>query len=306
MRSPDRGVIYTAIRKKYVREAQLSAQSVRAFLPDVGIVLFTDCPPKLKGVFDNIVHLTKLNPVPHLDKLICMRDSPFKKTLFLDTDTYVCGPLDGLFELLKDFDIAMALERRYHDILPEGVGVPAAFCEFNQGVVAFRQSDQMKKMLQASLHWAENYYARVGTPTNDQVAMRIGLYFSGLRIATLPQEFNCRFHSFGYLNGKVKILHARIPGGKHTEKNLQTIVGKINREAIPRVFVAGKVYALKRRRFLSVEHTFSKKSATLFRPWRVLCKTLLQRIMKKVERRIQRLVKASTRLMTHLLAMRSE
>jgi hypothetical protein len=49
MRSFDRGVIYTAIGENYVREAQLSARSVRAFLPDTRIVLFTDSPGKTKA-----------------------------------------------------------------------------------------------------------------------------------------------------------------------------------------------------------------------------------------------------------------
>jgi hypothetical protein len=187
-----------------------------------------------------------------------------------------------LFDLLEKFDIAMMLDRRYYDSFPQDAAAPAAFCEFNQGVVAFRQSAQMQKIIQASLDWAEDFYTRTGIPTNDQVSMRIALYSSDLRIASLPHEFNCRFHSFGYLNGKVKILHGRIPGGKHTEANLRTIAQKLNRETIPRVFVAGKVYVLARRYFFAIEHTFPRKSATLFRPWPVLCMALLKRVVRKV------------------------
>jgi len=291
MRSCDRGVIYTAIGENYVREAQLSARSVRTFLPDTRIVLFTDSAPEDKSAFDDVIRLDKLNRGPYLDKFTSFKDSPFRDTLFLDTDTYLCGSPSELFDLLEKFDIAMALDRRYYDSFPEDAAAPAAFCEFNQGVVAFRQSAQMQKMVQASLDWAEDFYTRTGTPSDDQVPMRIALYTSDLRIATLSQEFNCRFHSFGYLNGEVKILHGRIPGGKHTEANLRTIAWKLNKETIPRVFVAGKVYVLARRRFFAIEHTFPRKSATLFRPWSVLCTALLKRVVRKCERFIERLLR---------------
>jgi hypothetical protein len=291
MRSFDRGVIYTAIGENYVREAQLSARSVRAFLPATRIVLFTESTPEDKSAFDEVIRLENLNRTPYLDKLTCIKNSPFANTLFLDTDTYLCGSPSELFDLLEKFDIAMALDRRYYDSFPEDAAAPAAFCEFNQGVVAFRQSAQMHKMVQASLDWAEDFYTKYGIPTDDQVSMRVALYSSDLRIATLPQEFNCRFHSFGYLNGKVKILHGRIPGGKHTEANLRRIALKLNKETIPRVFVGGQVYVLARRHFFAIEHTFSRRVATLFRPWPVLCKHLLKHVVRKGERFIERLLR---------------
>jgi hypothetical protein len=291
MRSHDRGIVYTAIREYYVREAQLSARSVRAVLPDVGIVLFTDCPPKDKGVFDEVIQLREPSRAPHLDKLACMRDSPFKETLFLDTDTFVCGELGGLFDLLEQFDIAMAMERRYHDILPEGVAAPAAFCEYNQGVVAYRQFEPMRQMFQASIDWADAFYARTGTPTDDQVAMRVALYASGLRIAVLPLEFNCRFRTFGYLNGTVKILHGRIPGARQAEAKLKAIARKINRDPIPRVFIAGTVYALTIHNALSVEYPFARTSATLFRSWLLMGKAALKRVTRPLARPVERLVK---------------
>jgi hypothetical protein len=76
MRSFDRGVIYTAIGENYVREAQLSARSVRAFLPDTRIVLFTDSPREDKSAFDDVIRLENLNRRPYLDKLACIKNSP--------------------------------------------------------------------------------------------------------------------------------------------------------------------------------------------------------------------------------------
>ena len=84
--SSDRGVIYTAIGENYIREAQFSARSVRTFLPDTRIVLFTDSPLEDKNAFDDVIRLENLNRRPQLDKLACIKNSPFANTLFLDTD----------------------------------------------------------------------------------------------------------------------------------------------------------------------------------------------------------------------------
>ena len=275
----DRGVIYTAIRARFVEEAKVSARSVRAALPDVRIVLFTDAPPEDGSAFDEVIRLENLSPRPHLDKLVSMSRSPFRETLFLDTDTYVCGDISGLFELLDKFDIAMTLDRGYYDAFPAGTGLPDCFCEFNQGVVAFRQSERMRSMFQASLDWADEAYTQT-----DQIAMRIALYSSELRIAPLPLEYNCRFHSYGYLNGTVRILHARIPGERHTEANLRLIADKLNQETVPRVFVGGKVHILGLRSVLSHEYTFARRGPRLFWPSKAAGKALLGRLLSKAKR----------------------
>jgi hypothetical protein len=267
-----------------VEEAKLSARSVRAALPGVRIVLFTDAPLDDGSAFDEVIRLEKLSPRPHLDKLVSMSRSPFRETLFLDTDTYVCGDISGLFQLLEKFDIAMTLDRGYYDAFPADTGLPDCFCEFNQGVVAFRQSERMRSMFQASLDWADEVYTRTDIASFDQTAMRIALYSSPLRIAPLPLEYNCRFHAYGYLNGTVRILHARIPGEQHTEANLRLIADKLNQETVPRVFVGGKVHILGLRRVLSHEYVFARSGPRLFWPSKAVGKALLGRVRWKAKR----------------------
>src|SRR5262249_53213844 len=148
---------------------------------------------------------------------------------------------------------------------------------------------------QASIDWADAFHARTGTATNDQVAMRVALYGSGLRIATLPLEFNCRFHTFGYLNGTVKILHGRIPGTTQSQAKLRAIAKKINRHPIPRVFIAGKVYALTSHDALSVDYPFARTSATLFRSWWLMSRRGFKRATRAVVRPVERFVKRQWR-----------
>jgi hypothetical protein len=262
-----RGVVYLAYGQKYIEEAQVSAQSVKRFMPNLKIVVFTDASPTDPSAFDAVTPLVQTaHPRTHSDKLACMLQSPFDQTLFLDTDTFVCAAFSELFDLMEHFDIAMTHDRRYVDWFPENTGVPDAFREFNQGVVVFRRSDGLRDTLEKAMLWADRIAAETGI-TYDQPPLRIALYHSNLRIAALTHEYNCRYHSFGYLNGEVKILHGRIPGKLFVESNLQRIVARLNRKTIPRVFVGGQVYALEFSRILlGTRYTYSSRIGTLFRP----------------------------------------
>lgn len=283
-----RGVVYTAIRPQFVEEARISALSLRRFLPTIRILLFTDSPPTDEGPFDEVRTLKERQPTAHLDKLACMINSPFSETLFLDTETYICGSPIELFDLLDRFDMAMALERRYVDFLPEGAAVPAAFPEYNQGVIAYRQSPEMRAVFKKALAWSHDFTARTHQTVGDQVGMRIALYESALRIAVIPQEYNCRFHSFGWLNGPVRILHARLPWAAHNARNLDKVARKLNRRTVPRVFVAGRVLALERIILRQGEHFYARRIATLFRPSAVFVRRFLLGSFRQLCRRLSR------------------
>jgi hypothetical protein len=292
----ERGVIYLALGASYIAEARISAESVRRFMPELTLVLFTDCPPADRGIFDEVMPLERVHAKAHINKLISMLHSPFEQTLFLDTDTFVCGPFAELFDLLDHFDIAMSHDRRYFDWFPEGVGVTAAFREFNQGVVVFRRSAGLVRALEHSISWVERLTAMMGRCPDDQPPLRLALYGSDLRIATLTYEYNCRFHTFGQVNGKVVILHGRIPGQPFKKKNLLKIAECINKKTIPRVFVAGKIYTLERQSVWGKSYFCSRKIATMFRPSLAFWRANLTHAMELLQR--QGLWQSSIRLWT--------
>jgi hypothetical protein len=261
-----RGAIYMALGPTFIEEARISAQSVRCFMPDLRLVLFTDHPPLERGVFDEVIPLEEVHPKVHVNKLIAMLRSPFEQTILLDTDTFVCAPFGELFELLDHFDVAMSHDRRYIDWCPKNVGVPVAFREFNQGVIVYRQSASLIRTVEESLLWVNRLADMNGWMPDDQPPLRIALYESDLRIATLTSEYNCRFHTFGQVNGEVVILHGRIPGQPFTERNLSRIAACINKKTIPRVYVAGRVYALERPSIWGKSYFRSSHIVTMFRP----------------------------------------
>src|SRR5206468_9649535 len=105
-----RGFLYIATGKKYIDEAIIAAYSCKKY-NDYPIALITDSlDHKLpEGLFNNII--VKLATFSYKDKLL-IRYSPFKQTIFLDTDTYVAGNLDDLFRILdyREFAIHQADE----------------------------------------------------------------------------------------------------------------------------------------------------------------------------------------------------
>jgi hypothetical protein len=214
------GIIYVAAGQSYVDEAQQSARQVRDVMPDVSITLFTDAdnprPP-----FDRVFPFP-IQESPATAKLIkvsCMVASPYERTLFLDSDVYLCAPIEEVFELLNVFDIAIAHapNRLYFPDDPYPSSLPAAFPELNTGVIAYRRDEEAVKSLLKS--W-EDIYVKMHKESGvnrDQISFRKCIYDSNVRFTVLPPEYNYRFPFPAYLDGLVRILHGRHPDLEHVE-----------------------------------------------------------------------------------------
>lgn len=179
------GVIHVASGADYVELACASASSVRAQSPGVAVDIFTDdpVPPDL---FDRIHPLTRPGPRA---KLTAMQQTRFERTLFLDADTLVVGPLGDIFDLLERFDCALAHDmRRASPLIREGsVPVPYAFPQLNSGVFLYRRSPAMLALL---AEWERRFHATAAR--RDQPILRDLLWESDLRFHVLPPEFNLR------------------------------------------------------------------------------------------------------------------
>lgn len=243
-----RGAIYIAIGKSFFQEACISVESLKTFHPELPVTLFTDQVHRSHPGFEQIVPIRKNDCAPHRAKLVYMPKSPYRDTLFLDTDTFICGDIAQLFQLLDSFDLAASIDRGYTDAFPPDTKVPDAFCELNNGVAAYRKSEQLISIFEKSLQRYDKS-KRAGSPhKHEQVSLRIELYESALRIAPLTQEYNCRYPNWGYLSGSVKILHGRPAFEDFKKATLQRIAQRLNKTTLPRVFVAGSVIALAKTR----------------------------------------------------------
>jgi hypothetical protein len=229
----DRGVLYYAVGEKYVREAISSAESLRRWMPKIATAIVTCGDIKAiagSGVLDTVIQID--------DAGFSFRDvkglhrSPFERTIFLDTDTFVCGSLEDLFAILDHFDLAVAhdsvrlspqLDAPHVPYQP--AGVPSAFPEMNTGVVAYRNSVRVQAFFE---EWRRLYCEQIASttrPYHDQPAFTQALYRSDLRYATLTHEYNCRFNSGGHLASAVRILHGRHSDMDQVATELNATVG---------------------------------------------------------------------------------
>ena len=280
-----RGVVYMAMGEKYVDEAIFSAKSFRKHMK-WPITIFTDLPDfaAKEKVFDDIVYIQQSGPRPHRDKLVSMLQSPYDETLFLDTDTYIGAALDDCWDMLKYFDMAVSGDRRYKDFLPPDTGVPTSFHEVNLGVVFFRKSEKMINTLISALEVYDQLsskYPEIGTYCCDQPSFRIASFYSGIAIAPLTEEYNCRFASYGKLNGKVRVLHGRLDNGIPSKKKMEQILNKLNHTQVPRVLVAGKMWSL-----LPTKMPARKYKAKLKRFNSVNIKILVRTGINKLKRKL--------------------
>lgn len=227
-----RGVVYVATGKKFVDEALISIASVKTHMPDIPVTLFTDLEEYITSRPDGVESVRLLPEVTRScrDKINPLSNSPYEKTLFLDTDTYLCEPVYDIFEMLNRFDIALAqAPDRYQYHLSE---VPDCFTELNSGVIAFRKSSQVMDLFN---QW-ENTFLRLleldSDSHRDQHSLRYSLFHSKVQFFVLPPEYNFRTICPGFA-GKhcsVKIIH-----GRHAR--IDRVASRLNHAKEARVFL---------------------------------------------------------------------
>lgn len=228
----DKGIVYIATGTKYVDEAVVSARSAKEHMPDIQITIFTDSAIRkddFGGLFDTVIAMSDPDGSCR-DKIRPLIDTPYDKTLFLDTDTFVCCPVYDIFEMLNQFDIALAhAPDRYQYDLPD---LPECFTELNSGVIAYRRNAGVIELLK---QWETTFYEMLDNDAKshrDQHSLRDTLYRSDVRFFVLPPEYNFRTicPNFAGKHCMVKILH-----GRHTD--LSKVAARLNRSVRARVFL---------------------------------------------------------------------
>lgn len=198
----DAGILYYAIGAQYLDEAVTSARSVRGRMPDLPLALITDRTPP-ENLFDMV-----LPPEDGLgfkaQKMAALKRSPFEKTLYLDTDTFMAAPVPELFDALDDYDMAMALSVLQR--LKDGYrGIPDCAPVWNSGVIAYRRSEPVLNLFDRwlALHGDDN--------GQDQPPLRQAMYESALRCLPLTNSYNYKLEFPQPLARNMKILHGRHP-----------------------------------------------------------------------------------------------
>jgi len=222
------GILYCAQGEQHFAEALVSLQSSMRH-NSVPHIVFTDRDPAaaIAGV-EFKLHPSSGHPLA--DKIDAMSRSPFSRTIFLDTDTYIADKITELFDLLARFDFAAARKPGYLGDDPE---IPPAFDELNTGVVVYQGTPEVRQFL---TEWRSTYLAWLDEPPfknatrgGDQPALRRCLWTNELSFHVLGPEYNYRTIWPGRLSGRAKIIHGRA-------EDFPALVAHLNRQEGPRVF----------------------------------------------------------------------
>lgn len=183
------GALFIATGRGHVEAAGRAAASVRRTNPDLRIGLFSDVEPP-DGVFDDWSRVTD----PHSrSKVDFLPRTPYRNTLYLDTDVRVVAELGEMFRLLERFDMAMAHVVRWQKASYQRLwreDVPSSFPQHNGGVILYRSTPEVIAFFEA---WRDDYHA--AGFKEDQVTLRELLWTTPLRVATLPPQFNMRSYT---------------------------------------------------------------------------------------------------------------
>lgn len=203
------GVLYIAFGERYRREAIRSLESLRRFHPEMPCRIITD---SLMGIeaFDKLAVLREPEPAhPLRAKPIYFRETPFERTLFLDTDTTVVRPIDQIFHLLDRFDIGLHLVQHYTSH-PSYHFLPTP----NSGVVLYRRSEVVEKLFDRWLEMFDEVAAITHNRSNripDDPILMHAIFEVDVRLVPLPPGMNFLLGVPTATGAPIHIVHGRHP-----------------------------------------------------------------------------------------------
>ena len=234
LRMSDKGVLYVADTRRYLNEAKISASQLKKINPSLSVAIAT--PFSTSFNWNHTIN-TEEFPRGFEHKILGIMHSPYTKTLFLDTDTYVLSDITGLFDLLDKFEMGFSVNhnRSAMDIK----GVPPEFPEYNTGVLLFHNN---QKFTDFCIDWREKFInMQKRENIHDQPAFRQTLWQRNVNYVTLPPEWNLMIRYPVHVKNEVKIAHSRLIRfkslGSNTWVNPSKETYKLNLNDNHRIFV---------------------------------------------------------------------
>jgi hypothetical protein len=203
------GVLYIAFGEKYQREALASIAAVRRFHPYLPCCIITDSniepPPSYVRI------LLRPPEAKHhlLAKPRYLPESPFDRTLFLDTDTTTVRPIADLFRLLDRFDIGVYM-------LPAYIYNPkyGYLTWANSGVILFQRCQPVSETFDRWLELFDQEVASQGTSNHrvtDDVHLMHAICEGQARLVPLPASMNFHILYPIVTASPIHIIHGRHP-----------------------------------------------------------------------------------------------
>lgn len=202
----------------YVKEAEVSARSVKRHL---GIDTYLFASRNIleamgtNPIFTGTIELPGRkydgwyrNQVWYLNRAVDHL-ATYDQLLYLDTDTYVCRDVSGIWGILDNYDMCQG-HAAGRGGTPTAVGCPSEFCTLGVGVNFFNNSLKIQNFFREWLRQYEEHYDIYGE--TDEGPFRDLLYLNeqDIRFFVLAPEEHCRFGFGVWVNGSVSILHGRV------------------------------------------------------------------------------------------------
>ena len=209
----DTGITYLIVGSddKYLREFKKSYNSLRNHY-DGAVTLITDKDIKLSDLNIITVDSFGCNRQSYLlNKPKYLPLSPYKKTIFLDTDTIILEDFSELFILLDNFDFCATIgPMDFNWPCPSNKLLPG-YMPYNTGVLGYTSNECCQNVF---TDWFKNYkqYLKTDLPKDfsDQTPFNEAVFLNKAYVCTLPNNYNLRTVFPGILvKHKIKIVHDR-------------------------------------------------------------------------------------------------
>jgi len=224
-----KGVLYIATGKNFIDEALRSAENTRQ-KTDLPISLVTDSPTDA-DVFDQVI----IDDDPthsFYDKIRNIGKSPYEKTIFLDTDTYLLKDISDVFDVLERKDIATTIDPNEWELRFEPdhafESIPEEYPLFQTGVICFRFTDQTRELIDKWHDLHNNKKMR-----SDQSSFRAAMYDTEIQHVALSDLYNCLIGWPMQVTGQVKVIHDTL-GKIESQSDINTIDRTLNDSHKPR------------------------------------------------------------------------
>jgi len=272
----NQGFIYIVTGASYAREAIHSIESLSRCTPKTGITVVTDQPELFASTNVHVVRKQKTSPQASWKSNLAYKvqgllQTPYQKTVFLDSDTHVCASIDELFFALQFFDLLampsyIDCQQPYIDETPR-----TGLVEINTGVIGYNSTPAVKAFLE---NWLRCYMANYRKYKHDQPAFVEALAKSDIRFFPISNAYNFRIN---YLSRSprtpVKVLHGR-------GVDFSYIDSRLNKSVKDRVWVPARNRLLYDQRALTSVTTYLRallNSCTLRSAIRELLQALRSR-----------------------------
>lgn len=245
------GYLYVVDGLRWVREVSYAATRLRSLTEYPIAIICSERYAEIESLADflgNIIIITvpKLKGTDFCSKVIGMQNSPFERTLYMDTDTFVVNNIDGIFNLLDFFDIGMKQEPHFHtNLFPVFDNYRNYFAEYNTGIILFSKNTQVNKLL---VDWEKAILEQTYNKDYFDMPQLRNILVNEehiVKIYGLHENYNMQgLRSYKIIHGQVSIIHERFGTfwNSHSERMLDNnkmikIANRINSLHGKRIFI---------------------------------------------------------------------